>query len=519
MKAGVSLDQQSDHPYAISRLRRSAVLFVAGKMLTAPLNLVTFFLIAARLPTEQFALYAWLVAVGQLSHQLSFLGLNWAALHYIPLYRSRIGGRAYRRFLLALVAIRMIVVVALVAVMFFAAPLLVAIAGHETWLPALRLFLVVMAVELTVEFIRPCIFETLLEQGVSQTNVLIQHVVFLAGLLLALALNGSTLSIGAVIVARAVALSVALLAALAQLAHVLRQSTAATASDREPGVPVLLRFALDNYAQDVMRLTASGPLMTMVASRLLDVSGLAAFGFAQHLTGIVDRMLPSQLFLGLLRPRVIAAYGEDRSFTELHRRVALILKVTICVLAAVAAVLIAIGPSALKLLADGRYAATEGLLFTFLLWLAVISAQQMQSVLTNVLGRSDLLRRASISSVLVVPVAVALTRAGAGAYGLVVGMIVGAIVCVWLVANQLAHAGYHLRFDAHGYGRLAATTAAAAVLGKLVALALPPRPWSVTAGVIVTFAAFLVALRFLRAFAANERRAMEALLGRKLVLP
>ena len=52
MNAGVSLDRQPDHPYAISRWRRSALLFVAGKGLTAPLNLVTFFLIAARLPTE-----------------------------------------------------------------------------------------------------------------------------------------------------------------------------------------------------------------------------------------------------------------------------------------------------------------------------------------------------------------------------------------------------------------------------------------------------------------------------------
>ena len=81
MNVGVSLDRQSDHPYAIARLRRSALLFVASKGLTAPLNLVTFFLIAARLPTDQFALYAWLIAVGQLSHQpyprlLAVIGLQ-----------------------------------------------------------------------------------------------------------------------------------------------------------------------------------------------------------------------------------------------------------------------------------------------------------------------------------------------------------------------------------------------------------------------------------------------------------
>jgi hypothetical protein len=142
----------------------------------------------------------------------------------------------------------------------------------------------------------------------------------------------------------------------------------------------------------------------------------------------------------------------------------------------------------------------------------------MQSVLTNVLGRSGLLRRASISSLLVVPVAVVLTGAGAGAYGLVMGMIVGAVASVWLVAKQLAYAGFPLTFDAGGYGRLAATAAAAAALGRLVDLSLPPSLWSVTAGAFATFTAFLLALRLLRAFATDERRAVETLLGRKLVL-
>lgn len=514
----VSPNRESAQPYAIPRLRRSAVVFLAGKGLTAPLNFTIFLLIAARLPTQQFALYAWLIAFSQLSHQLSFVGLNWVALHYVPYYRSRVGGRSYRLFVLGLVALRVVLVAMLVGVCFVTAPYLVAAFGHEAWLLPLRLYLVVMAAELGVEFVRPCIFEPLLEQGISQGNVLLQHVVFFAGLLLALSVEGPALSIEGVIYARGAAVWVALLVALGQVGHLLRQPATVAAREQPPGSRVLLGFALDNYAQDVMRLTSSGPLVTMLASRLIDVPALAAFGFAQNLTGFVDRVLPAQLFLGLLRPRVIAAYGDDRNFAELRRRIALILKVSICALAAVTAVLIALGRPALALLADGRYASTYGLLLTFLLWLAVISVQRMQSVLTNVLGRSELLRRAALSSLLVVPTAVAMVYAGAGPYSLVLGMIVGEAVFVWLMSNQLQRMDYPLVFDARGYGRFAGATMTAIIVGALSARALPTGLWSVGGGIAATLASFVLALRLLRPFALEERRAIESLLGRRMVL-
>jgi len=493
-------------------------VFLAGKGLTAPLNLIIFFLIAARLPQQQFALYAWLVAFGQLSQQLSFFGVNWIALHHVPYYRSRVGGRSYRLFLLGLVALRFVLIVALVGVSFVTAPHLVAAFAHEAWLFPLRLYLAVMAAELEVEFLRSCVFEPLLEQGVSQGNVLLQHLVFLAGVLRALSAEGSSLSIEDVIYARGAAVWVALMVALAQLGRVLRQPAAAVAGEPPRGLRVLLGFALDNYAQDVMRLTSGGPLMTMLASRLVGVTALATFGFAQNLARFLDRFLPAQLFLGLLRPRVIAAYVNDRSFGELGRRIALILKVSSCAFAAATAVLVAVGRPALRLLAGGQYVSSYGLLLTFLLLLAIISVQRMQSVLTNVLGHSHLLRRASLSSLLVVPTAVALVYAGAGPYGLVLGMIVGESVSVWMVSNQLRQAGYPPVFDAQGYGRITGATMAAVILGRLSALALPTGLWSVGGGAAATLAFFVLGLRFFRPFAPEERRAIENLLGRRMVL-
>jgi hypothetical protein len=285
-------------PYSIDRLRQSGGVFLAAKGLTAPLNLVTLLLIAAHLPKPEFALYTWLIAFGQLAQQISVFGLNWIALHQVPNYRSRIGGRPYRRFMIGVVALRFALIVVLVGVSFVAAPGLVAAFGHDAWLGPLRLFLAVMAAELGVEFLRSCMFEPLLEQGASQGNVLLQHVVYLAALVPVLLADGSSLSINGVIFARGAAVWIALSVALGQFARLLRRPASGVAGERPPSWRFLFRFALDNYAQDLMRLTSGGSLMTMLASRLVGVPALAAFGFAQNLTGFLHRFRRRSSFSG-----------------------------------------------------------------------------------------------------------------------------------------------------------------------------------------------------------------------------
>jgi hypothetical protein len=83
---------------------------------------------------------------------------------------------------------------------------------------------------------------------------------------------------------------------------------------------------------------------------------------------------------------------------------------------------------------------------------------------------------------------------------------------------QFRLAGYPLAFDARGYGLMAAATLTAILLGGLSVLALPSSIWSVGVAAAVTLASFALALRMLRPFAPDERRAIEMLLGRRIVL-
>jgi len=504
-------------PYSIARVRSSAVVFLTAKGLTAPLSLAIFLLIAARLPKPEFALYAWLLAFGQFSDQFSYLGLDWVALHHIPNYRSRIGGQSYRLFVVGLAGLRLGVVAALIGTYLVVAPHLVAAFGQSTWLHPFRLYLGVMVAELMLKFVRWHIFEPLLEQGRAQGNVLLQHVVFL-GLLLMSSTRGASISIEAVIYAKGVAAWVALLVALGQLVKLLRQPVPAVSGEPPPGLRFLLGFALDNFAQDLMRLMSTGPLLTLLASRLVGVSALATYGFAANLTEFLSRALPTQLFLGLLRPRFIAEYVTGRSVDRLRARIALLLKTSMTVVAVSAAVLLAVGRGALDLLSDGKYSASYGVLLAFLLWLVLNAMRTMQAALTNVLGHSRFLRRASLSSLLVVPAAVALVAAGAGPYGLIFAMLLGETVFVWLVTIQLLREGYRLPFDAHGYSRIVGAGLTAALAGRAAVQVLPAGWVAVGGGGAVTLAMFAAAVRILRPFALEERTAIEHLVGHRVVL-
>jgi hypothetical protein len=97
-------------------------------------------------------------------------------------------------------------------------------------------------------------------------------------------------------------------------------------------------------------------------------------------------------------------------------------------------------------------------------------------------------------------------------------MMIGDAVSVWLVSHQFRLAGYQLEYDARGYGRMAGATLAAVLLGGLAVRALPTGFWSVSGGAVSTLASFVLAIRLFRPFEAEERRAIESLLGRRMVV-
>ena len=89
---------------------------------------------------------------------------------------------------------------------------------------------------------------------------------------------------------------------------------------------------------------------------------------------------------------------------------------------------------------------------------------------------------------------------------------------MWLVANHLWREGYRFPFDARGYARITGAAMAAALIGGTIVLALPAGLSSSGFSFAVTVATFTLSLRVFRPFVLEERRAIESLVGCRIVL-
>ena len=259
-------------------------------------------------------------------------------------------------------------------------------------------------------------------------------------------------------------------------------------------------------------------MLTMLVAPLIGMSALAIFGYARSLTRQFSRMLPSHLFMGLLRPKLIAGYALDGSFASLNRRVVLTLKASNCAFAAGLAVVVTYGEPLLGHLSGNKYGSAYGVLLLLLLGLAVTNAQRLLAVVVNTLERSDFVRRASLGLLVVLPLAAVLAWLGMGAYGLALAMLGGEVLFVILIIRQMRRIDRDLAFDGAGHARIAGAFLVACSVGLLLAGVLPERLDADLVGVAGTLLAFLASIRALRPFDRSEREAIERLLGRRLVL-
>jgi O-antigen/teichoic acid export membrane protein len=507
------------HPgadYSIERLRANGMILMAGRVISSGLSILTFYIVATRLPVPTYALYVWLVALGQILRQCSYLGVNSIAGNYVPFVHSQFAGEVRYRFLMQLLISQVVVVsISLVAVAALA-PQIVGLLGEYSWAEPLRWFTLVLLMEHLLEFVRNCIFMPLMRQGVYQITMMIQAFGMLTGLLVGLAVTAGAPTIYWAIAGHLCGGALALAHALAQFFHMARAPGVPDGRRDMPGWREMIRFGFDNFGHDLLSLSSGGQIMTVLGRQMLGLTELARFGFVQNLYQRVQRVVPGRFFFGLLRPTVVVRYRTELDFTELNRRIMLIFKLSFCVWAALAIFLATAGEQVLALLSSGKYVGGYGLLLGFLLVLALQDLKRVMVLMTNTLGVSSLLRRAGYAYLLAVPCAAVLVALGAGPYGLVIGIIVAEVGFELTVLCLLRNAGHAVAFDLPGQLRILAAAACATVIGGGVVHGLPEGPLYALAGGVLAVLVFALVLWRVRPFRPDERRAIERLANRKL---
>ncbi len=294
--------------YGVGRLRRGLVHFAVGKSVTALLGFASFALLAIVLPVQDYGVYVTLIATLDLMVVMSTFGVDWVAVRFIPEYRTRSMGAQLRRFVAVLVAIRIASLGAGAFIWWLALGVFLSFFRIEEWHAAATLYVFVLLSEGLARFLRDHVLDSLLLQGLSQLSLVARGATIVVVLTYFASLGEPPPLMAVAQLELAGSLFGLALAAIGTVRYLYRsREVVANAGEwTPPDRTAMARLAWHSYASFIVGLPYGTQALMMLASRMLGITGAAVFGFARNLSEQVKRYMPSSLFVGLIRPAIIA---------------------------------------------------------------------------------------------------------------------------------------------------------------------------------------------------------------------
>jgi len=502
--------------YTLGRLRRGFRHFVVGKIVGGLLGLATLTLVAHALSVPEYAAYVAIMAGVEIAIGLSTFGVDWIGIRYVPEYQVKAGSARLRIFLLKLYAARLASLMAIAGLLlWWRMPESEAVSA-SVWQQVAIWYCLLLLTDGMTRFVNGVAFDSLLLQGRAQVTWIVRGVLF-AGSLLFVLNEGRSVDLAMLAKMEALAASAAFLVATALLIHASYMGSDTTSSSdwSGPDRVVFIRLAAHNYVSGVLALICSPALLLFVASRFLGSHVVAPLGFAFGLANQIRRYLPADMFIGLIRPVVIAEQTSELDFPKLNRRATLVFKLSLMALAPALAFLVAFGPGAMELLSGGKYREAAWMLLGLLVVMIPLSHRRILEMVVNTMGLPHLWSRAALAMTLALPISGGLIALGAGPSALIGSLLVAEIVANALILRGCAGAGHIYVWDRRGLVRLAlgvlVTIAALYPFGPLAAGSIRVL---IAAGVSVLL--FLLVAMTLKPFQEDERTLVNSVLPRRI---
>lgn len=503
--------------YTLGRLRRGFRHFLAGKLVGGLLGLATLTLVAHGLSVSDYASYVTILAGVELAIGLSTFGIDWVGIRYVPEYQVNAGGTRLRGFLLRLHGARFASLIGVATVL-----LLWELPASETlpvavWRQVAGWYALLLIADGMTRFVNGVAFDSLLLQGRAQVTWIVRGMVF-TGILSYLLVAGRTVDLVMLAKVEAVAAIVGFLVGTSLLLHAMYKNRLS-----EPIVPdwsaptrgVFIRLAAHNYVSGALALVCSPALLLLIASRFLGPHAVAPLGFAFGLANQIRRYLPADMFIGLIRPMIIAEQAGRPDFQKLNRRAMFVFKLSLMALAPILIFLPAFGRGAMDLLSGGKYREAAWMLLGLVVVMIPLSHRRILEMVVNTIGLPHLWSRAALAMTLAVPMAGALMAVGFGPAALIGGLLVAELIANAMILRGCAETGRSYAWDRRGLVRIA--------LGVLVAGMVLFPFGVVVAGfgrVIIAAGAsvllFLLIAMALRPFREDERALMNNVLPKRM---
>jgi hypothetical protein len=209
----------------------------------------------------------------------------------------------------------------------------------------------------------------------------------------------------------------------------------------------MVSFGLKGYLQHLIIMPFSGVVNRLVVGGYLPGAQMALFGFAQSIYDLMQRYLPAQLFVGLIRPVLAARYSRAAQFSEVQTITNLVLKINLVLIGAAAVVVTSGGSDMLLFVTAGKYGGRAVELLQLMCLLAALESwRHVLDLLSHTVERYGILifTNAILGSSLLagIPLLPSL-----GVFALpaanCVGLLIGNLAVVW----WLGKTGFPFRHD------------------------------------------------------------------------
>jgi hypothetical protein len=414
-----------------SGLRGKLLTIAAGKVCSSLLSVATLALLARVLSADGYSTYVKALAALELAVALSTFGLDWLVICVLP---AGIAGDHWRD-----VKHQVVSALRLRALQLGAASVVVVALTHflsASLSPSLQIAAALGALIFTegmLRFSTAVVLDSVLAQGLSQLAWLIRTVTMFGGVAYLWHQDGRADVLQILSMEIVASAGSGALALLMMWSHVSERAKLVLATGGSSSWPSEYRkIALSNYGNQVISTIGSPQALLLATSQHLSPVMTAQVGFAMAVISQIRRYLPTELFLGMVRPVLLTEFAENGDFTKLNRGLALFAKVSLLVLLPVAVAFVSAGGVLVGLLGGVRFGETHWLVSVALIWLLALVYRRISELYVNAVGAQYIWLRGSFVVLMALPCAYCSAALFPSALG----------VMIWLAAGELLANAY-----------------------------------------------------------------------------
>lgn len=437
-------------PYQSAHVRRGLRQFLSGRIIQAIASVAVMLIMVRSMTIIDYAHYITATALATFLGTLSIMGLDRVLTRYVPEARlkatpARLIAFIRKMNLLRLVAIGTLIVSALIGWPYLS-PLL--------QLPAEGLILPVLLFAVAHAFLQfqTIVMQSLMLQDGLRNATTATWLVRIAMLLIAITSSASLpvdLALWITISSEAIGW---IWMVICTTAHCNSYRASFDHSNIRsdswpPSFREMLLFGWHNYLMGQASFPAQARVQQLIASMLLPVSVVAAFGFFRTLSEQIRNYLPLQMMKNLAEPVMFGRYIQTKDFELLNSMASALLKINLLVIVPMSAWLIIASDPIVGFFTNGKFKELTWALGILVFSQAISSQVTILNIVSNACGTSHRLPVATITASICTVFLLWTQISSIGVLALVLSDAFFCSLVIFMIIRGLKAAQFFYKFD------------------------------------------------------------------------